>query len=77
MLKKYRNIISAILILVSCDSHSQTVNYSTEYFGPNPLPVPEFTDAAIVDFTTLSVTWNYYSGFGDRTLILLSKLKFL
>jgi hypothetical protein len=68
MLKKYRNIISAILILVSLDSLSQTVNYSPEYFGPNALPVPEFTDATIAEFTTLSVSWNYYSGFGDRTL---------
>jgi hypothetical protein len=68
MLKKYRNIISAILFLVSLDSFSQTVNYSPEYFGPNALPVPEFTDATIAEFTTLSVSWNYYSGFGDRTL---------
>jgi len=68
MLKKFRNIISAILILVSLDSSSQTVNYSPKYFGPNALPVPEFTDATIAEFTTLSVSWNYYSGFGDRTL---------
>ncbi len=68
MLKKYRNIISAILILVSLDSLSQTVNYSPEYFGPNALPVPEFTDATIAEYTTASVSWNYYSGFGDRTL---------
>ena len=68
MLKKYRKIISTILVLVSLDSFSQTVNYSPEYFGPNALPVPEFTDATIAEFTTLSVSWNYYSGFGDRTL---------
>lgn len=68
MVKKLRHIISTILILVSLDSFSQTVNYSPEYFGPNALPVPEFTDATIAEFTTLSVSWNYYSGFGDRTL---------
>ena len=68
MLQKLRHFISAVLIIVSFDSNCQTVNYSPDYFGPNALPVPEFTDATIVEFTTVNISWNYYSGFGDQTL---------
>jgi hypothetical protein len=66
--KRIRTIISVLLIIISLNSVGQTVNYSSSYFGPNAFPVPEFTDATIAGFTTINVSWNYYSGFGDQTL---------
>ena len=61
-------LISVLLIIVSLNTMGQSVNYSSSYFGPNAFPVPEFTDATIAEFTTINVSWNYYSGFGDQTL---------
>lgn len=63
-----RSIISVMLIIISLNSIAQTVNYSSSYFGPNAFPVPEYTDATIAGLTTINVSWNYYSGFGDQTL---------
>ena len=46
---------------------SQTVNYSPAYFGPNALPVPEFSDATIPKETILQLSGNHFFGFGDIT----------
>jgi hypothetical protein len=43
------------------------VNYSPAYFGPNANPVPEFTNATIPAMTTVKLSGDYYSGFGDNT----------
>ncbi|CAD7809457.1 hypothetical protein CHRY9390_02012 [Chryseobacterium aquaeductus] len=49
--------------------HSQTlIHHTTNYFGPNANPVPEFTDALIPESTILTLTGDYYFGHGDRTL---------
>ncbi|MCU7618240.1 hypothetical protein NZ698_13605 [Chryseobacterium sp. PBS4-4] len=49
--------------------YSQTlIHHTTNYFGPNANPVPEFTDALIPENTTLTVTGDYYFGHGDQTL---------
>jgi hypothetical protein len=46
---------------------AQDVKYSTAWFGPNALPVPEFTDASIPAKTTFNIMGDYYYGFGDKT----------
>lgn len=46
---------------------AQTVRYSPTWFGPNANPVPEFTDATIVDKTTIELMGDYYFGYGDET----------
>lgn len=46
----------------------QLVSHSTNYFGPNANPVPDFTDATIPEFTELSVYGDYYFGKGDQTV---------
>ena len=43
------------------------INYSSAYFGPNALPVPEFSDATIPKETTLRLSGNHFFGFGDVT----------
>ena len=47
--------------------YSQSVKYSTTWFGPNANPVPEFTDARIPAKTTISLMADYYFGKGDQT----------
>jgi hypothetical protein len=61
-----------ILILIalnfSClNIYTQTIRYSTSWFGPNANPVPAFTDARIPEKTTFSLMGDYYFGFGDKT----------
>ena len=51
--------------LFSCQ---KLLNLTTNYFGPNSNPVPDFTDATIPKFTELSVYGDYYFGFGDKTV---------
>jgi len=46
---------------------SQTIHYSTAWFGPNANPVPEFTDARIPANTTISLMGDYYWGTGNQT----------
>jgi hypothetical protein len=56
-----------ILNLFIANIYSQTVRYSTSWFGPNANPVPAFTDARINAKTTFSLMGDYYFGFGDKT----------
>lgn len=44
------------------------IHHTTNYFGPNANPVPEFTDASIPAFTQVSFTGDYYFGHGDQTI---------
>lgn len=56
-------------LLYSQFYQSQTlIQHTTNYFGPNANPVPEFTDATIPKTTELSVYGDYYFGFGDKTV---------
>ena len=57
-----------IFILFSFQTvYSQTVKYSSAWFGPNANPVPEFTDARIPAKTTISLMGDSYFGSGDQT----------
>ena len=59
------------LITVFCVQmlRSQTlIHHTTNYFGPNANPVPEFTDALIPQNTTITINGDYYFGHGDNTL---------
>jgi hypothetical protein len=60
-------VLSVALCLTVSVSFSQTVNYSSKWFGPNANPVPEFTDARVPELTTISLMGDYYFGYGDRT----------
>ncbi len=65
-LMKY--LFSFFMIAFSFGSiYSQTVKYSSAWFGPNANPVAEFTDARIPEKTTFSLMANYYFGYGDQT----------
>ena len=55
------------LFIVNQFISAQDVKYSTACFGPNALPVPEFTDAKIPAKTTFNLMGDYYFGFGDKT----------
>lgn len=68
MFTKVKIICCVVFSFFLIESMSQRINYSPNYFGPNALPVPEFTDATIVEYTSLTFSWNYYSGFGDCTI---------
>lgn len=48
-------------------SFAQEVKYAPAWFGPNANPVPEFTDATIVEKTTIDLMADYYFGYGDET----------
>ncbi|MGA9211810.1 hypothetical protein [Kaistella sp.] len=55
---------------------SQTlIHHTTNYFGPNANPVPDFTDATIPKSTEFSVYGDYYYGYGDQTINSLLKLE--
>ncbi|WP_417429461.1 hypothetical protein [Halpernia sp.] len=56
------------LLFFSLFSSQKLLNLTTNYFGPNANPVPDFTDATIPKFTELSVYGDYYFGFGDKTV---------
>lgn len=51
------------------------IHHTTNYFGPNANPVPEFTDATIPKFTQVSFTGDYYFGHGDETISNLTKIE--
>lgn len=63
----YIIITSFAICKIQAQEQTRIVKYSTAWFGPNANPVPEFTDAKIPEQTTLTVTADYYFGFGDRT----------
>ncbi len=48
--------------------YAQNVKYSPAWFGPNANPVPEFTDATIVEKTKIQLMSDYYFGYGDQTV---------
>lgn len=63
-----KNIVIIIILLINIQLiTSQEVKYAPAWFGPNANPVPEFTDATIVDKTTVQLMADYYFGFGDQT----------
>ncbi|WHF51660.1 hypothetical protein QGN23_14740 [Chryseobacterium gotjawalense] len=65
-----------ILFLFPCIIQSQTlINYTTNYFGPNANPVPDFTNASISKNTEFSVYGDYYFGYGDQTADQLLKVE--
>lgn len=43
------------------------IHHTTNYFGPNANPVPEFTDALIPQNTNATLIGDYYFGYGDNT----------
>lgn len=43
------------------------VHHTTNYFGPNANPVPEFTDALIPQSTNVTLIGDYCFGHGDNT----------
>lgn len=51
------------------------VHHTTNYFGPNANPVPEFTNAKIPEFTQLSFAGDYYFGHRDETVSNLFKIE--
>jgi hypothetical protein len=63
-----KKIILTLFVIASLQSiKSQSVKYSTAWFGPNANPVPEMTDGRIPAKTTISLMGDYYFGFGDET----------
>lgn len=55
------------IILNSAQSPIPLVHHTTNWFGPNANPVPDFTDATIPQKTTLTVLGDVYFGHGDNT----------
>lgn len=64
-MKIFISILSLFILIES--GYTQTVKYSSAWFGPNANPVPEFTDARIPAKTTISLMGDYYFGYGDQT----------
>ena len=56
------------LLFFGLFNSQKLVSHTTNYFGPNANPVPDFTDATIPEFTELSVYGDYYFGKGDQTV---------
>lgn len=65
-MKKYLFVTLSFLTTVFCKA--QLIHHTTNYFGPNANPVPEFTGALIPKETQLEVAGDYYFGFGDQTI---------
>jgi len=63
------------MVMVFESVTAQTVKYSTAWFGPNANPVPEFTDACIPQYSTITLSSDYYFGFGDQTTNVNAKLE--
>lgn len=69
-------ILMGLSVFVVIFIESQTlIHHTTNWFGPNANPVPEFTDAKIPDKTTFTAIGDYYYGYGDNTQSLLVKLE--
>ena len=63
-----KNVFYVFFFFIQNFFFSQTlIHHTTNYFGPNANPVPEFTEAAIPSITQFSVTADYYFGHGDQT----------
>jgi hypothetical protein len=67
-------ILSFLPVLQWCFSQN-LIHHTPNYFGPNANPVPEFTDATIPEFTQVSITGDYYFGYGDETISNLTKIE--
>lgn len=63
----YKIILAFVLVTISTSIYSQTIKYAPLWFGPNANPVPEFTDATIPEFTTGTITADYYYAKNDHT----------
>lgn len=70
MIKKYLlSIFFITFFLFPYYLQSQTlIHHTTNYFGPNANPVPDFTDATIPANTEFSIYGDYYFGHGDQTV---------
>lgn len=55
---------------------SNYMNFSTTFFGPNALPVPEQSDARIAEKHNLELSTDVFWGFGDETQSLSSKFTY-
>lgn len=64
-MQKYFIVLIVSLCIQSVQS--QLVYYSPAWFGPNANPVPESSNGKINKFTSISLSGNYYFGFGDET----------
>ncbi|MCG2793716.1 MAG: hypothetical protein L6262_09255 [Weeksellaceae bacterium] len=53
--------------LFSFQAQIPLVHHTTNWFGPNANPVPEFTDATIPEKTNLTLLGDAYFGHGDNT----------
>ncbi|WP_379967007.1 hypothetical protein [Epilithonimonas sp. UC225_85] len=51
------------------------VHHTTNWFGPNANPVPEFTNATIPEKTIFTVFGDYYYGYGDKTQSITAKIE--
>jgi len=52
-----KNVFSVFFFFIQNFFFSQTlIHHTTNYFGPNANPVPEFTEAAIPSITQFSLT---------------------
>lgn len=60
-------LIFIIIYLTIFKLNCQLIKYSPAWFGPNSNPVPENTEAKIPDKTTIEISADYYTGFGDNT----------
>ena len=50
--------------------------YTTSYFGPNALPVPEIADGLIADRHSAEISTDIFWGYGDRTQSLSTRLTY-
>lgn len=63
------------LVLFKINYAQSLIYHTTNYFGPNANPVPEFSDASIPKYTEFSTAADYYYGYGDQTISNISKLE--
>lgn len=45
----------------------ELISHTTNWFGPNANPIPEFSDAKIAEKTTFTIVGDNYFGYGDNT----------
>ncbi|WP_332453701.1 hypothetical protein [Chryseobacterium aquaticum] len=57
----------SVFLCTQLFSSQVLIHHTTNYFGPNANPVPEFTDALIPQNTNVTLIGDYYFGHGDNT----------
>lgn len=57
----------SVFLCTQLFSSQVLIHHTTNYFGPNANPVPEFTDALIPQNTNVTLIEDYYFGHGDNT----------